>query len=195
MNADELYLKTKRLELTILSARDLDYIWPSVSNPTISEHMSWNAHQTKSETLAFLERTESEFQAGRSMHWGIRLGKGFCGIFSLINIVRLHRALRYDRAELAYWCAVEFQNQGIMIEAGLSVIGLAFEKLKLNRLVVGHHLENERSQKLIKRLHFKEIGIEREAFAKSDRWIDIKTYELLRKDYTEEEFCRPWKGT
>jgi RimJ/RimL family protein N-acetyltransferase len=36
---------------------------------------------------------------------------------------------------------------------------------------------------LIARLGFKPIGIEHEAFMKNGRRIDIKMYELLKKDY------------
>jgi RimJ/RimL family protein N-acetyltransferase len=54
--------------------------------------------------------------------------------------------------------------------------------LGLNRLVVGHHLENIASQKLIERLEFRPIGIEHQAFMKDGRWIDTKIYELLKRD-------------
>jgi RimJ/RimL family protein N-acetyltransferase len=108
----------------------------------------------------------------------------FCGIFSIINILRSHRALRYDRGELAYWCSPEHQLKGIMTEAGRSVVEFAFTKLGLNRLVVGHHLNNSPSQKLIERLGFTPIGIEHQAFIKDGHWIDIRTYELLARDYS-----------
>jgi ribosomal-protein-alanine N-acetyltransferase len=183
MTADELNLATARLKLTPLTSRDLEAVWPGVSNPIVSEHMSWSTHKNKEETLRFLERVESDLASGRAITWGIRSEGQFCGIFSIINILRTHRALRYDRGELAYWCSPEHQLKGIMTEAGRSVIGFAFIKLGLNRLVVGHHMDNVPSQKLIERLGFKPIGIEHQAFLKDGPWIDIRTYELLARDY------------
>ena len=70
-----------------------------------------------------------------------------------------------------------------MTETGHAVIQFAFSKLGLNRLIVGHHLENIASKKLIDRLGFKLIGTEHQAFMKNDRWIDIQMYELLAKDF------------
>jgi RimJ/RimL family protein N-acetyltransferase len=182
MSTDDLSFATARLELSPLTTRDLDVIWRDVSDPTVSEHMSWKAHTTKEETRSFLERVENDLVAGKAITWGVRCRKEFCGIFSIINILRSHRALRYDRGELAYWCSPRHQRKRIMSEAGEAVIRFAIAKLGLHRLVVAHHLENVPSQKLIERLGFHPIGIEHDAFMKDNRWIDIKTYELLARD-------------
>jgi ribosomal-protein-alanine N-acetyltransferase len=182
MTPDELKLSTPRLELTALTTQDVESIWPSVSDPALPQHMSWNPHRSKNETLEFLKRIESDLATGKGITWGIRSMGEFCGIFSIINVLRTHRALSYDRGELGYWCAIEKQGKGLMTEAGVIVIQFAFTKLGLNRLVVAHHLENDRSRKLIERLGFKPIGIEHEAFMKNGRWIDTKIYELLAKD-------------
>jgi len=184
MTSAKLNLTTTRLQLTPLTTRDLEAVWPSVSDPTVSEHMSWNTHTDKEETLRFLERVESDLVSEKAITWGVRSRDEFCGIFSIINILRSHRALRYDRGELAYWCSPSHQRKGIMTEAGRCVIEFSFTKIGLNRLVVGHHLNNVPSQKLIERLGFKPIGIEHQAFMKHDKWIDTEIYELLAKDYS-----------
>jgi RimJ/RimL family protein N-acetyltransferase len=184
MNAGDLHLHTARLELRPLTTEDIEAVWPSMSDPRISENMSWNAHQNKEETRQFLERAEKDLEAQKGVTWGIRSKGDFCGIFSIISILRSHRALRYDRGELAYWCALTHQGTGIMSEAGRSVIEFGFARLGLNRLVVGHHLENTSSQRLIERLGFQFIGIEHQVFMKGGRWIDIKVYELLARDYS-----------
>jgi RimJ/RimL family protein N-acetyltransferase len=183
MTADDFNLVTARLQLAPLTTRDVEAMWPSVSDPTVSEHMSWNAHRNKEETRGFLERVENDLATEKAITWGMRSMGEFCGIFSIINILKSHRALRYDRGELAYWCAPKHQGRGIMSEAGRTVIEFAFSRLGLNRLVVGHHLENVPSQRLIERLGFKPIGIEHQAFMKDGRWINIKIYELLTRDY------------
>jgi len=183
MNAGDWDLRTARLELTPLTAEDIESVWPSMSDPKISARMSWNAHQNKDETLAFLKRIEDDFATGVGLTWGIRMGREFCGIFSIISILRSHRALRYDRGEVACWCARNMQGRGVMTEAGKRIIEFSFTRLALNRLVVGHDVENLPSQRMNERLGFKLIGIEHEAFMKNGRWIDIKIYELLRKDY------------
>jgi RimJ/RimL family protein N-acetyltransferase len=183
MTTADLTFTTERLHLAPLTTRDVEAIWPSVSDPAVSEHMSWKPHDTKEETRSFLERVESDLAAGKAITWAVRWQDQFCGIFSIINIVRSHRALRYDRGELAYWCAPPHQGKRIMTETGRGVIQFAFNKLALNRLIVGHHLENIASKKLVQRLGFKLIGTEHQAFMKNGRWIDIRMYELLARDF------------
>jgi [ribosomal protein S5]-alanine N-acetyltransferase len=184
-NYDDWSIRTSRLVIRPTSVADLDEIWPHVSDPEISRNMSWEPHQTKEETIAFLHRMESERKLGKNITWSIRNSETsvFCGIFSVISIVRQHRALTYDRGELAYWCGRAQQGQGFMSEAGKAVIEFAFTTLNLNRLVVAHHSENNPSKRLILKLGFTKIGVEHEAFQKSGRWIDTTIYELLKNSW------------
>ena len=51
-----LVLKTRRLTLRPTTSEDVELIWPYVSDPNIPKYMSWNPHNDKSETKAFLNR-------------------------------------------------------------------------------------------------------------------------------------------
>jgi RimJ/RimL family protein N-acetyltransferase len=175
-------LKTDRLHLRPIGPEDTDLIWPYVSDPVLSKFMSWAPHTDKSETRNFLERLQNEMNNGKSFTWAIFLENTFCGIISLIAILKRHRALTYNRAELAYWLGKEYQHQGIMTEAGDKVIEFAFNGLGLHRLVVSHVTQNNASERLIKRWQFKYIGTEHEAFQKNNIWYDHKLYELLVTD-------------
>ena len=70
-----------------------------------------------------------------------------------------------------------------MTEAGKKVIDFAFHDLKLNKLVVGHHINNRGSENLISRLGFKFLYTETDVFMKNDIWITCKFYEFNSKDY------------
>jgi len=177
---------TERYVLRPIRADDLPDIWPHVSDPEISRDMSWAPHSDPDETLCFLKRLESDRASDRGYTWTIRTKThgDFCGIFSLIAVQRSHRALTYDRAELAYWCARRWQRCGVMSEVGTVVISHAFANLGINRLVVSHHVGNVASERLIQKLGFTCIGRERQAFRKNGRWIDTRYYELLRSDFS-----------
>lgn len=180
---NQLTLRTERLLLRPLTVEDVDHIWSHVSDPEISKFMSWQAHTNKEETRQFLVRLQNEQEAGKSITWAIFIEGQFCGIISLIAIIRKHRALTYNKAELAYWIGCKFQRKGIMIEAGRKVIDFAFNMLGFHRLTVGHFAQNTASEKLIKKWNFRYIGEEREAFKKNGHWYNHKLYELLEKDY------------
>jgi RimJ/RimL family protein N-acetyltransferase len=176
-------LTTERLELRPIAIGDEQMLWPYVSDPNISQEMSWEAHKDISETKSFIESSIKSMEAGKSITWCIFLEKKFCGIFSLIAILRKHRALTYNRAELAYWLGGDFQKRGIMTEAGMKIIDFAFKDLKLHKLVVGHHINNLDSEKLIKRLGFDHMYTEEEVFMKNGNWVTCKFYELNSKNY------------
>jgi RimJ/RimL family protein N-acetyltransferase len=144
--------------------------------------MSWQPHRDRKETEQFLRRVERERRRGGSFTWAVYRGKTFCGLAALIAVTRTHRALRYDRAELAYWLRPEAQGRGLMTEAGEAVIAHAFDVLGLRRLVASHVPENEASRRVIERWGFRFIGRAREVYRKDGRWFDQCLYELLKAD-------------
>lgn len=176
-------LKTERLFLRPIEKGDAEMLWPYLSNAEISKDMSWDAHKDISETQSFIDSTIENMKQGKNITWCIFYEKKFCGIFSLIAILKRHRALIYDRAELAYWLGSEFRSKGIMTEAGKKIIDFAFNELQLHKLVVGHHINNRGSENLITRLGFIYLYTEEDVFKKNGEWITCKFYELKSTDY------------
>jgi RimJ/RimL family protein N-acetyltransferase len=107
----------------------------------------------------------------------------FCGLISLIGILRTHRVLTYNQAELAYWTSRKHQRRGIMTEAGRRVLDFAFRDVGLHKVRVSHFAENKASHSLIRRLGFRYIGTQLEEFSKASVWHDHVTYELLAREY------------
>jgi ribosomal-protein-alanine N-acetyltransferase len=174
---------TDRLFLRPIEKGDAEMLWPYVSNPDISKDMSWMPHKSLTETQGFIDNTLLSMENGKSITWCVFTGEKFCGIFSLIGILKQHRSLIYNRAELAYWLGAEFQGKGIMTEAGKKIIDFAFNELGLHKLTVGHHINNNHSKNLILRLGFGYLYTEEEVFMKNNVWITCKFYELKAKDY------------
>ena len=178
-----LVLETEHLLLRPLELADLDLIWPDISDPEISKHMAWEAHTDRAQTVEFLKNEQARIETGKGITWAIFKDDSFCGIFSIIGVVRSHRALTYNKAELAYWLGRRYQGQGIMTEAGKRVLAFAFEELGLHKVFVSHFSVNKASENLIKRLGFRYIGEQREEFQKDGVWYDHKLYELLKVEF------------
>lgn len=180
----DLTFKTERLLLRPLEPDDMEMIWPDISDPEISRFMAWEAHTDKSQTAEFLRGEVSRREAGRGYTWAVlNEGGEFCGIVSLISLVRSHRALTYDKAELAYWLGRKFQGQGIMTEAVHRVMRFGFEELGLHKIFVSHFAVNGASERLIKRLGFRYVGEQLEEFQKDGVWHNHKNYELLDSEF------------
>ncbi len=176
-------LKSKEIFLRPITTKDVDLAFSYMSNSEISKDMSWDAHKSKLQTLEYLKTVCGDFKKGKSVTWAVFYNKRFVGVFSIIAILRKHRSLTYNRAEIAYWLGPEFQGKGIMTKAGNLVLGFAFNSLGLDKLVVGHHIGNEGSEKLIKRLGFRFTYYEKNMFSKNGKWIDCKFYELNKAEW------------
>jgi RimJ/RimL family protein N-acetyltransferase len=176
-------LKTERLLLRPLEIGDVELLWPDISDAEISRLMAWDAQTDKEQTRKFLEAEVARRESNRGVTWAIFKNDAFCGIVSLIGVIRHHRSLTYNKAELAYWMGRRFQRQGITTEACQAVLQFAFKDLGLHKIVVGHFDANTASENLIKRLGFRYIGVQVEEFMKGGVWHDHKSYELLARDF------------
>jgi [ribosomal protein S5]-alanine N-acetyltransferase len=185
MDIEKLTLKTNRVELKPALVSDAKELFPYLSNPEIPKLMSWDAHTSLEQSILFCKNIEEQRAAGTSINWVIRKENKVCGLFGLIAIKRTHRSLIYDKAELAYWCAPEFQGQGIMKESGKAVIDFCFKNLKLNKLTVSHHCDNQASKGLILALGFQFHYHEKRAFKKHGEWIDCDFYQLFNPNYAD----------
>ena len=178
-------IRTERLLLRPVEVSDVELLWPDISDPEIARLMAWSAHTDKAQTLEFLKGEVARYQSGRGVTWAILMDGAFCGIFSIIAVTRTHRALTFDKAELAYWIGRKFQQRGIATEAGRAVIRPAFQKMGLHKLVVSHHSGNMSSQALIKRMGFRYVGTQIADFRKEGIWYDHWLYEMLDREFEE----------
>ncbi|MCU1268256.1 MAG: acetyltransferase [Acidobacteria bacterium] len=178
-----LELMTERLSLRPLQAEDVDLLWPDISDGEISKYMAWEAHTNKAQTVDFVKGEIARRESGKGITWAIFKEGSFCGIFSIIGLVRSHRALTFNKAELAYWLGRKYQGQGIMTEAGQRVLQFAFQEMKLHKIFVSHFSVNDASGNLIKRLGFRYVGEQIEEFQKHGVWYNHKNYELLEREF------------
>jgi RimJ/RimL family protein N-acetyltransferase len=182
-NGGNLELRTDRLLLRPLKPEDVDLLWPDISDLEISKYMAWEAHRKKGQTVDFLKGEVARMKSGSGVTWAIIKDGSFCGIVSVIGLVRSHRALTYNKAELAYWLSRKYQRQGIMTEAGRRVLQFAFEEMRLHKIFVSHFSVNEASENLIKRLGFRYVGEQLKEFQKDGVWHNHKNYELLEEEF------------
>jgi RimJ/RimL family protein N-acetyltransferase len=180
-------LTTQRLRLRPLLPSDAASMWPDMADPEISRWMAWDAHGEPQQTDAFIAHEQARREAGRGITFAVLEKDRFCGIVSLIGLMRTHRALTYDRAELAYWLGRAHRGRGLATEAGAAVLRFAFGPLALHKVHVGHFGVNAASRALIQRLGFRHVGIQRQEFCKDGVWHDHHLYEMLNEEFAARE--------
>lgn len=180
----ELQLTTPRLRLRPLHLDDVDALWPFVTDPALSFHMTWEAHRDRAETRAFIDACEASRSAGTGCVWAITAHDGaLVGTVGLHDITRQVRAWRRDVAELGYWIAPPHQGRGYVTEAARAVVDDAFGRLALHKVVVGCIADNVASRRVIEKLGFRFVGTQRDHAFRHGRWWDLLGYELTAPEW------------
>jgi [ribosomal protein S5]-alanine N-acetyltransferase len=107
-----------------------------------------------------LQQAEEDARADRaySFYMFLRGSSRLVGTVSLKNIERA----TFQNGRLGYAIGAAFEGQGLMGEGLSAIIRHAFEVLGLRRLEANVMPENSRSLRLLKKLGFREIGLDAE---------------------------------
>lgn len=108
----------------------------------------------------------------------IRVGDDFAGMLALKEIDKQNK-----KAEIGYWLAKEYSGKGIMMRSCLTLLQYSFDNLGLNKVFVKCSVENIRSCNIPKQLKFTFEGIEREGEYIHNKFVDLKVYSMLRKEW------------
>lgn len=176
-------LHTSRLVLRPPREMDDEALAPLMADSRISTYLAWEPHKNVQETAAMITVLISAQAAGKGFHWIVEHQSHAVGLVSIIDVWRQHRCWTLNRAELAYWIAPEAQGKGFATEAATAVMDFAFSRLNFNKLRVYHAAENAISGRVVAKLGFCHVGVEREAFCKNARWHDLQHYEMLASEY------------
>ena len=101
----------------------------------------------------------------------------------LMGCVGLYPQLENEKAELGYWIAVPFWNQGYGYEAATKAVQYGFENLKLNKITARHMTTNPNSGKIMRKIGMVKEGTLRSNFKKFGVFMDEDVYGLLRDEF------------
>jgi [ribosomal protein S5]-alanine N-acetyltransferase len=98
----------------------------------------------------------------------------------LIGAMGLHDAHRFHRAEIGYWIAKSFWNQGYATEAGKAVVHFGFTEWGLHKVVGTYLSRNPASGCVMKKIGLVQEGLLRDHVLKWDRYEDLVTCGIVR---------------
>ena len=131
---------------------------------------------------ALFEEEEWFKSAGESkdaVHWVIEAGGrtiGSTGIFG-IDWLNAHGQTGTLIGDKSAW------HKGYGSEVMLIRTEYAFRELNLHKLTTSVFMENEPSKRGLRKVGYREIGVEREHFFRDGRWHDHWLAEVLRADW------------
>lgn len=101
-----------------------------------------------------------------------------CGVIGLHRIDHSHKS-----SSIGYWIDAAHEGRGIMTAACRAVVTEGFRAFGLHRIEIRCATRNHRSSAIPRRLGFVEEGILREAEWVHDRWVDLRVFSMLDRDW------------
>ncbi|WP_427180779.1 GNAT family N-acetyltransferase [Paenibacillus sp. TC-CSREp1] len=184
MDIDKLFaespeFETQRLYLRRLTMDDLDQYYAFASDPKVSEQSLWHCHQTKEDSIGYLERVLRNYEQKTVYIWafvlketGKLIGRG--GIFDLDESMQ--------SCELGYAIGSTYWGKGLAVEAMQPVMDYCFEQLGCNRVQGKCNAGNIGSARVMEKLGMVQEGLLRKQLKIKGVFTDQKLYALIRDD-------------
>jgi RimJ/RimL family protein N-acetyltransferase len=148
IETDRLRLEARRPENV-----DLDVCYRICSSDPgideVTEFVTWDPHETKEETLEFLERGRERWADREAAGYVIRPREGEDGAGEIAGFGGFSVDWEKRTAELGVWFRKRFWGRGYSGERAAALVEVAFDDLDLDVVAVSHHPDNEASRRAI----------------------------------------------
>lgn len=173
-------IDSRRLLLRPMKMEDAEQMFKVYSDPEVMKYWATPPFTDLASAQKFVQEDIESDARGDSLNWAITLKPGSevigkCILFSHNDSNR--------RAEIGFILNRLYWRQGLMSEAMVGVINLAFEDLVLHRLEADTDPENAGSLALLEKLGFQREGLFRDRWNVYDEWQDSVMLGLLKPDW------------
>jgi ribosomal-protein-alanine N-acetyltransferase len=175
-------LETARLTLRKLTMADADDVFAYAADPEVARFVTWSAHATVQDSIAFLNMVKQKYENGQIAEWGVSersTGRiiGTCG-FTWIRP-------EHGKGEIGYALARTHWRMGFMTEAVDAVMRYGFVALRLNRIEARCKTENTGSERVMQKCGMTYEGTLRQTMLVKGTFIDLKMYAILRGEWEQ----------
>jgi ribosomal-protein-serine acetyltransferase len=169
------------IELRSVSAADCEQLYAAIdrNRARLRDWLPWiGLYYQKADLFTFLEQKEIENAHRVSLTAHIRFNGEICGAVGLHVIDKQHRS-----TSIGYWLDEAYEGRGIMTRACRAMVTEGFRQYGLHRIEIRCATVNHRSVAIPRRLGFIEEGVLREAEWVFDRWLDLRVFSMLARDW------------
>ena len=180
-------VKTKRCVLTPLAESDIDDIFMALSEtPQITRMLPLDPPTCREDTEGFVNWMIPRMP-DHDIVWAVRMDGKFIGIAGINDIERKVLAWEVDNGNIGYWFVPEVAGQGIATEVAEALVSEGFERFNLHkisgRVVVG----NGASERILEKVGFEKVGVQKEHFFRHDKWWDVMWLEVVNNNFVQEQ--------
>lgn len=179
-------LVTERLLLNQIQLSDIPDIVAYAGNLKIVENTRTMPHPYfEEDAIAWMHMAHQGFKAKNNYVFAIRSKAD--GHF--MGGIGLTLEVPHQRAELGYWLAEKFWNQGYTTEAAKAMLTFGFEQLQLNKIIAVYLTTNGASGQvmekngMVKEAEFLEHDLKRGGDPETPEYVSLFQYRMLRREY------------
>ncbi|QMT17388.1 GNAT family N-acetyltransferase [Planococcus maritimus] len=177
-------LETERLVLTEITEQDTDRFFALLQREDVTYYYGMDRLMAREEALEMIRAFRVVFEFMRGMRWGIRL-RGEEALIGTIGLNQLQ--LRSKKTEVGYELHPDYWRKGLMEEALSAVLTYCFEELGLYRVGATTYPANTGSNRLLKKLGFKEEGRLRGYLYQRGESHDALVFSLLAPEWRQQQ--------
>lgn len=179
-------LRTERLALRPLRAEDAAELHRLVNDWDVAKSLARVPFPYPRELAdEWIASTRAQLAEGRAWHLAIT-GIEHAGTPEesevLVGCVGLTLDTARKEAELGYWVGRRFWGHGVGPEAAGRIARWALANLGIEKLVASASLENARSQAVLRRIGFREVGEGARDFLSRGGAMPVRLFEMTRDD-------------
>ena len=173
------FLHSHLITLRTVEEEDLDFLQENINDPSV-----WRAIGSSSPINAPQEREyfENIVCNDEEVNLLVAVDDAPAGMVTLSP-----NPDESDAAELGYWIASEYRQQGYGRDAARLVTNYGFQQLGLHRISARVFAFNDASQALLESIGFVKEGINREAVYVDGRYWDTYWYSMLASEWDRTE--------
>ncbi|NNN20724.1 MAG: GNAT family N-acetyltransferase [Acidimicrobiales bacterium] len=187
----------KRITLRPLGPEDYQS-WQEVRTRCHAWLVKWeprvpNGGYLETTEYAFRSRIGSlsrEREMGTCYGFGIFLGERFIGEINLSGIIRG----AFSSGTIGYWIDEAAAGQGYIPESVVTLLGFAFEYLRLHRIEIAIVPRNKSSLRVVEKLELRFEGVAIKFLQIDGQWEDHARYAILESEWIErrQKLCETW---
>ncbi|MEK3975083.1 GNAT family protein [Psychrobacillus sp. FSL K6-2684] len=185
MNVEKIYgdlpiLETERLILRKVTLEDIQDMYLYGSDEEVSKYVTWNTHETISDTKGFVEFVLNKYENKQVSPWGIECKENgkFIGTIDFVWWQPNNKT-----AEIGYVISKDYWRKGLTSEVAKEIIKFGFEKMDLVRIQARCDVENIGSARVMEKAGMSFEGIIRKGIFVKGMHRDLKMYSILKEEF------------
>ncbi|MFC4403859.1 GNAT family N-acetyltransferase [Gracilibacillus xinjiangensis] len=184
MKVEDIYgdlprLETDRLILRKMTLEDAEDIYLYGSDEEVSKYVTWNTHQSLSDTKGFVEFIINQYENSQIAPWGMEYKENgkFIGTIDFVSWEPQHKT-----AEIGYVLSKQYWGKGLTTEAAREIISFGFKEMDLVRIQAKCFVENTASQRVMEKAGMSFEGIIRKGMFLKGKHRDLRMYSIIKEE-------------